>query len=106
MMLMMAECFFHSMIFRFLIRATICFFFVFQHHEIEIGVSSTMKEFDLFCKPTPTWVEFQMPKYSEDSQSASTAESKSDQHAAYLNRKKVRTEFGKIIKKVGACVDG
>ena len=93
------------MIFRFLIRATICFFFVFQHHEI-VGASVTVKEFDLFCKPSPKWAEFQMPEHSEDIQSASTAESKSDQNAANANRMKVRTEFGKFIKKVGECVDG
>merc|ERR1719174_3316716 len=70
-----------------------------QHHEI-VGASVTVKEFDLFCKPSPKWAEFQMPEHSEDIQSASTAESKSDQNAANANRMKVRTEFGKFIKKV------
>ena len=63
-----------------------------------------MKEFDLFCKPSPKWAEFAMPEHSEDIQSASTAESKLN--AANANRKKVRTEFEKFIKKVGECVDG
>merc|ERR1719174_2274749 len=68
-----------------------------QHREIT-GLSSTMKEFDLFCKPSPKWAEFAMPEHSEDIQSASTAESKLN--AANANRKKVRTEFEKFIKKV------
>ena len=66
-----------------------------------------MKEFDIFCKPSPMWAKFEMPKDSKDTQPSATAESKSDSKALVnANRKKVRAEFGKFIKKVGGRVDG
>merc|ERR1712216_755413 len=53
-----------------------------------------------FVLPSPMWVNFKMPEHSKDIQPAATAESKSDRHAlANTNRKKVRAEYAKFIKK-------